>query len=249
MAVPLGALTVFADQRRSTLTSVSELLRADSGVDSDNPRITDVILRLFGFGGTSASVGSVASSPTLLLETEYGLRLELHDGCAFRISIYREHHPLLEAHEYASVMDAGTFEALESQDCHRYRLFPDWQTSYLWCDNREALPSSGQDHIDPKVIKRRYPTLAPYYFKWQTIHETAFERQECYLEAGEGAFPEVRDRVAWETEGLLIACWLALQGDVKSVEYKPSGTYTLEKGTIGQNVYRFLADMEALLES
>jgi hypothetical protein len=62
-------------------------------------------------------------------------------------------------------------------------------------------------------------------------------------------FPEVHQRVAWETEGLLISCWLALQDDVEEVEYKPFGKYRLERGRMEEELRRFLAGMEALLES
>ena len=59
---------------------------------------------------------------------------------------------------------------------------------------------------------------------------------------------QVYERVAWETEGLLISCWLALQDDVEEVEYKPFGKYRLERGRMEEELRRFLADMEALLE-
>jgi hypothetical protein len=49
---------------------------------------------------------------------------------------------------------------------YRYRLFPDWQTSYLWYDDHEPLPWSGQAHVDMNVIEERYPSLARYYFEW-----------------------------------------------------------------------------------
>ena len=42
---------------------------------------------------------------------------------------------------------------------------------------------------------------------------------------------------------------LALQDDVEEVEYKLSGAYRLEKGRMKEELRRFLADMEALLES
>jgi hypothetical protein len=47
-------------------------------------------------------------------------------------------------------------------------------------------------------------------------------------------FPEVHQRVAWETEGLLISCWLALQDDVEDVEYKPFWKYRLERENGGR---------------
>jgi hypothetical protein len=99
------------------------------------------------------------------------------------------------------------------------------------------------------VIEERYPSLARYYSEWQTIYGSAFERQECHLRNGKKVFPGVDERVIWETEGLLITCWLALQDNIKGVEYKLSGAYRLKKGRIKEELRRFLADMEALLES
>ena len=115
--------------------------------------------------------------------------------------------------------------SLISKSRYRYRLFPDWQTSYLWYDDQGPLPSPGQSHVDANVIERRYPLLDPFYFEWREIYESAFEQQKCHLGSGKEVFAEVHERVAWETEGFLIACWLALQDDVEEVEYKSSGTY------------------------
>lgn len=126
---------------------------------------------------------------------------------------------------------------------------PNWQTSYLWYDDHEPLPSSGQTHVDMNVIEDRYPSLAPYYFEWQTIYESAFEWQECHPGNGKEVFPEVHKRVTWEIEGLLFACWLALQNNVEEIEYEPSEIYRLKRGRMEEELRRFLADMEALLES
>lgn len=46
------------------------------------------------------------------------------------------------------------------------------------------------------------------------------------LEASSGSFAAQMDegeRVLWTVEGLLLACWLSLQGDVAGVEYRPDG--------------------------
>ncbi len=105
--------------------------------------------------------------------------------------------------------------------------------------------SSGQAHVDMNVIEDRYSSLAPYYFEWQTIYESAFEQQACHLGGGTEVFPEVRERVAWETEGLLIACWLAPQDDVEEIEYRPSGICRLERSNIKKELRRFLADIRS----
>ena len=76
------------------------------------------------------------------------------------------------------------------------------------------------------------------------------ERQECDLGIQADAFPHVEELVAWAAEGFLMACWLALQDNVKEVKYDP-GTgptkYYLLKGQLEDELMRFLTDMEALL--
>lgn len=52
-------------------------------------------------------------------------------------------------------------------------------------------------------------------------HEYAFEKQGCHLGSGASSFPNEPERAAWEVEGCLTACWLALSDDVERVEYWP----------------------------
>jgi hypothetical protein len=62
----------------------------------------------------------------------------------------------------------------------------------------------------------------------------------------------VEELVSWATEGVLMACWLALQDNVTKVEYEPGNGYPkyyLEKGRLEQELLRFLTDMEALLSA
>jgi hypothetical protein len=122
--------------------------------------------------------------PTLL-ETTYGLRLELNGGtfgisdihlfplsqerCEYPTRIYSDGSesstklPVLQ--ESPSKMAVVENISVPKSRC-RYRLFPDWQTSYLWYDDHEPLPSSGQAQVEMNVIDDRYSSLAPYYFEW-----------------------------------------------------------------------------------
>lgn len=84
------------------------------------------------------------------------------------------------------------------------------------------------------MIKRRYPFLQQFYFEWREIYKSAFKRQECYLGSGKDVFPEIHKRIAWEMEGFLIKYWIALQDNIDKMEYKPFGTYRLEKSGIGE---------------
>jgi hypothetical protein len=52
-------------------------------------------------------------------------------------------------------------------------------------------------------------------------------------------FPKVKDYLAWETEGLLLACWLVLQDHdhVQEVEFQ---SHFLRKGHLNEELQRFL---------
>jgi hypothetical protein len=58
---------------------------------------------------------------------------------------------------------------------------------------------------------------------------------------------QVYERVAWETEGLLIACWLALQDGVEEVEYRPSGVYRLGRMGVEGELQQFFYHHESFV--
>ncbi|CAI4213077.1 unnamed protein product [Parascedosporium putredinis] len=102
--------------------------------------------------------------------------------------------------------------------------------------------------VEDEVIESRYPTLAPCFTAWREIYEDAFEEQECNLGSGKEVFPNVELRVAWYTEGFLMACWLVLQPGVDSVEFASVGkTYRLDKASVGEKLKEFLDETDALL--
>jgi hypothetical protein len=128
------------------------------------------------------------------------------------------------------------------EDHHRYKIWPSWTTSYLWSLTRHHDPE-----VDSDEIESLYPSWKPFFLSWGDIYETSFEQQECHLGIGVEVFKCVRERVAWETEGILVACWLALQSHVEEVQYLPGGEYLLEKGNMEKELHRFLINMESLL--
>jgi hypothetical protein len=105
------------------------------------------------------------------------------------------------------------------------------------------------------VIAARYPTLEPYFSAWRDAYESAFEQQEYHLGSKTKIFPDVHVRVAWKVERFLLACWLALQADVKGVTFEPEGVvYPVENGKqadegISDALRKFLGDMEAVLSA
>lgn len=131
---------------------------------------------------------------------------------------------------------------------HHYRIFPDWGTSFFWKDPNFADTEPGDSAVEDEVIESRYPTLAPCFTAWREIYEDAFEEQECNLGSGKEVFPNVELRVAWYTEGFLMACWLVLQPGVDSVEFASVGkTYRLDKASVGEKLKEFLDETDALL--
>jgi hypothetical protein len=129
---------------------------------------------------------------------------------------------------------------------YSYRLFLDWGTSFLWnkCTDPDDDPV-----VEGEEIEDRYPCLAEFYFEWVQIYDESFRRQECHLSSYLPVFAKVDELVAWETEGFLLACWLALQDDVRefALNYNHSSAYHLRKGQLEKELAQFLIYMEEFL--
>ena len=79
-------------------------------------------------------------------------------------------------------------------------------------------------------------------------HESAFEKQGCHLGSGASSFPNAQELAAWEVEGCLIACWLALSDDVERVEYWPGEkSYLVKRDGVEGVLERVLKDVLASL--
>ncbi|KAM5457322.1 hypothetical protein MaudCBS49596_000517 [Microsporum audouinii] len=174
----------------------------------------------------------------LLFKTAYGLRLIVHNngdtGCT-TIEITASQSPNRRVR--------GGIGQL-----YHYRLAPDWQTSFLWYDTRWPHNPPGEAHVDEETIEERYPTLAPFYFAWQTSYEDSFTAQGCDRGSSLDVFFDAASRVGWEVGGFLFACWLVLQGDVEQVKYEiATGTYSIRRENLSSVAQTFLADVDALL--
>ncbi|OAX85507.1 hypothetical protein ACJ72_00095 [Emergomyces africanus] len=179
-----------------------------------------------------------SSEERLFLETAYGLQLTVVNCGDINSTV-----------DISTEVDQSHGVEPQRSECqYHYRLFPDWQTSYLWHDTRSPHNPPDEIHVDEDIIKARYPTLAPFYFAWQDIYENSFTAQGCDRGSGLDVFPDIAVRIGWEVEGLLIACWLVLQDDVEQVKYEPAtGTYSIRKDNLGDILRQFLTDMDALL--
>lgn len=193
----------------------------------------------------TASEDAVAGkeSAAAFLETEYGMRIDVLDADSGNLQI----------------TDTSSKDGQQNGSTRqrRYRLFPDWQTSFLWSDDTSKKAAAnghfetGEEEededddespeVDDDVIEARFPRLWAYYDVWRQTYETAFKGQGCHLVTGAEAFPNAADRIAWDAEGMLMACWLALREDVESVEYLPrANQYRVEKASIEKQLPQFL---------
>lgn len=144
----------------------------------------------------------------------------------------------------------------------KYLLAPslsDPGASYLWYiggwPGNPAPPAPSEQPPPPPTntsrrSRRRHTADAPppphpvpedtlatrYHASWFNGYLDWAERLE-----GAGSFVHMDEgeRVLWTVEGLLLACWLSLQGDVAGVEYRPDGAegdgrvYEVRGGDLG----------------
>lgn len=104
-------------------------------------------------------------------------------------------------------------------------------------------------HVDEDDISDRYPALDTYYFAWQEVYESAFEKQGCHLDGQAEVFLDAHERAAWKVEGCLIAAWLALMEDVERVEYQPTEkTCLFKRDDFGDVLKNFLKDVDMKLK-
>ena len=257
MALCLRPLAIYASHRNSQLVSVSKILtqawkapssaaevnagpsktsKPDADTESDSaPDLHRIV---------QANNLDILGADGLLLETKYGLRVELgcfenvHTVLGFVAGASKSVlHPVSslkspfdsasksEAHDVAT-SDVNNDKVLQtwgtnppSANQYHFRLFADWGTTFLWHNTKLPHPP-GEYPVDDEEIESWFPTLEPSYFAWVDTYNEAFETQECHLGQGHVVFPDVSDEIAWETEGFLLACRLVLQDGVESVQYE-----------------------------
>jgi hypothetical protein len=136
--------------------------------------------------------------------------------------------------------DANPPKIKSSEEKHRYRLFPDWQTTYLWYD-----PSWPGNPDDPVVeldeIEKKYSTLFPFYLSWLKSHDSELDKLFSGSDGDEDPQSDLSHLLAWEINGFLMSCWFAFQTDVHSVEFKPSDiSYEITRDTMESEFQRYL---------
>ncbi|KAL2368234.1 hypothetical protein RJ035_008088 [Blastomyces gilchristii] len=257
MTTPLQPLRVFIYKRQTAVDSCSAQ-PSDPGLSSNPSSVKDQGSKL-SQDPKSGSVSKArpnserskssytyhpvtswkcSSEERLFLETAYGLQLTVVNCGDINSTV-----------DISTEVDQRHRVEPQRRECqYHYRLFPDWQTSYLWYDTRSPHNPPDEIHVDEDIIEARYPTLAPFYFAWQDIYEGSFTAQGCDRGSGLDVFPDIAVHIGWEVEGLLIACWLVLQDDVEQVKYElATGMYWIKKDNLGDILRQFLTDMDSLL--
>ncbi|KAH8705685.1 hypothetical protein BGW36DRAFT_403213 [Talaromyces proteolyticus] len=266
MQEPLRVLKIYSKQRRSVLASTSTLLYLPRFSSTfENGVGVRRLFRLLGpkweklaacfqailipiqRGGDKMVhwLVSHVSSKIVLLETKYGLRLTLNDGCIFEFTNTSHPHMGLNGRCAASVDEPlllrPTVVVGNLPATYHYQLSPYWQSSILVQNNSGKHTLATEEGFGASVIEQRYPILAPLYHAWVDNYNFAVKQRGEHLFKGVDVFSDIYERVAWEIEGFLMACWLGLQDNVEAVEYCPYDMYRIENGAV--ELYRFLTHM------
>lgn len=230
MSFPLRLLQLLCERRASIIESVPKFLTS-----------------LETCSTVAAASSAQHSRPQIYhLDTKYGLQICFENDQMKTVRIIHSPaqpeigSPITNTH--TTIVDNDVPFPPQTPKAHyNYRLFPDWQTSYLWYKTSQNALADCHVHVDESDISSRYPELQDYYFAWQDIYESAFEKQGSHLGAQANVFPDVHERAAWEVEGCLIACWLALREDVEGVEYRPEEkAYLLKADAVVDVLEEFL---------
>jgi len=232
MAFSVEPLIIFAQKRQETLdikASIIPTIQADGVYDG---------------------VTTGAMSTRLLLVTKYGLRLQVsHDGT---VEISYIPDPQLKGKSIHGDIDGCNLKQLAldtdtpSSDPERsppfsYKFLFDLGTTHLWYKDFPYGPD-----VDEDLLEARYPRLAKTYSEWLDYYENSFNNPHCYgLDTEMEEFPEADEDLAWHIEGFLLACWLALQDDVREVQTQCEG-YHLQKGRLEEELVRYLMALENL---
>jgi hypothetical protein len=159
------------------------------------------------------------------------------------------HPPSITQNETTNTTPPPSSNLPEPERRLRYRILPDWQTSYLWYD--PLWPGNPMDTsvIEEEEIEERYPVLYPFFSHWVNSREIGFDQEFGQVNNDAEAITGRSEIVAWEINGFLMGCWMALQDDVDSVVFEPSEKYEIRRDTMESELERFLRDKEIELQS
>ena len=105
---------------------------------------------------------------------------------------------------------------------YQYYIWPDYQTSFAFHVSGWAGNPVEVGNVEDDELESRYsPSWCAALEAWVDRYTRGFEAQECHFGSEKEPLPGAAERTAWLLEGMLLACWLALQAGVDAVEYIP----------------------------
>jgi len=122
---------------------------------------------------------------------------------------------ITRSHEYASGGDAFTVTIfaddekifdVQGQKTHEYRIFDDYQTSFVWAASSDGLKDPVSDDELPIIFT---PLIADALTKWTDTYNNSFSEQECDQGSGRDVFPTVAEIVTWTIEGAALSARIA----------------------------------------
>src|SRR5204863_4867463 len=109
----------------------------------------------------------VSGPQTLTIETRYDVKAELNnDGTKiFKITSHKLAQQKPRTSNIESIPKLSSSQLVTRR--YRYRVLPDWQTSYMWYDVTWEDNPQDSPVVDFGDIEERYPELYPSYKEWQ----------------------------------------------------------------------------------
>jgi hypothetical protein len=197
-------------------------------------------------------------------KTHYGIRVEINGNAnqVMRIFIQAEqdqptliappngiHAAVVTQDGTSNTTPLSSSDLLEEAQKLRYRIFPDWQTSYLWYDPLWSGNPTDTYVVEEEEIEDKYPVLYPFFSDWVTRSEIRFDQEFGQVNHHKAATMVGRAQmVAWEINGFLMGCWLALQDNIDSVVFESTKKYEIRRGAMELEFENFLRDKEIELQ-
>ncbi|KAH9897131.1 hypothetical protein F4778DRAFT_744479 [Xylariomycetidae sp. FL2044] len=184
---------------------------------------------------------------TFTLETSYGLRIQFNqDPPEKDLIISLKHGSPSNPHPEPTTGNAGA-----ERPGYKYRVFPDWGTTFIWYDTSwHGNPEGEYPVLEEETAERYGPAWDGAFQTWVDRYTEAFSKQECHLSStDQHPFPDMRERKTWVLDGMMLAVWLSLQPDVASVEYSPAvEKVVFQKEGLEAAVLSFIEGLDKHLE-
>ncbi|KAI1322968.1 hypothetical protein F5Y16DRAFT_385035 [Xylariaceae sp. FL0255] len=176
------------------------------------------------------------------LETPFGLILEITPEGTFIAKL-----------KSGAVQASDTiYHENLKESSFRYRLFPEYQTGFLWYDKSWHGNPKDEYMVDEDDLEARYGRFwhediyQPWVDRWSdSFRKNCNDTGDFYAHV----FSNEDEEKAWVLEGVLLATWLTLQPDVVSVEYSPhSSIAVFRTEELGQDISLFLDNLHSHIQ-